>query len=160
MTNIELERLGKVIEEAKKVAKEYKRLTGRPLGITGEVVEYEAARALNLELSEVRQEGYDAICRVDGTERRIQIKGRCIPSNAKPGQRLGSINLDKEWDTVLLVILDEAFEPIEMYEAPRVKVKEALTRPGSKARNERGQLGISQFKNIAKKVWVRKENAD
>ena len=43
------------------LAREYYRLTGKPLGITGEVDEYEAARILSVELTPARQAGYDAI---------------------------------------------------------------------------------------------------
>lgn len=108
MTNEErlnLDDIGVLITTAKQLAKQYRRLTGRPLGCTGEVAEYEAARLLGLELAAVRQPGYDAIrCKSNRLER-LQIKGRCILSD-KPGQRLGRIDLRKEWDGVLLVLLD------------------------------------------------------
>jgi hypothetical protein len=42
-------RVMKVLRNAKKLAKEYRTLTGNPLGITGEVAEYEAARLLHVE---------------------------------------------------------------------------------------------------------------
>ena len=87
--------------------------------------------------------------------KRIQIKGRCIPPNAKPGQRLGSIQLDKEWDTVLLVLMDEDLEVLSMYEAARPEIERALLAPGSKARNERGALAVSKFKAIGHEVWKR-----
>jgi hypothetical protein len=40
------ERLLELLAEAKRLAKEYRALTGRPLGVTGEVAEYEVARLL------------------------------------------------------------------------------------------------------------------
>lgn len=88
-----LRELAQIITEAKKLAIRYRRLTGRPLGITGEVAEYEAARLLDLRLSVVRQEGFDAV-RKDGT--RVQIKGRCILDKSSRGQRLGVIRREKE----------------------------------------------------------------
>jgi len=142
-----------ILEAAKQVARRYKSLTGKPLGITGEVAEFTAASLLDLELAEARQSGYDAIRQENGKEVKIQIKGRCLPKNPNSGQRIGSINLEKEWDTVLLVLLDHDFEPLELYEAERGPVSEALTAPGSKARNERGALGVAKFKSIGNKVW-------
>jgi hypothetical protein len=144
-----------VLNDAKLLAKRFRKLTGKPLGITGEVAEFSAANILGLELSEARQAGYDAIKKENGKEIKIQIKGRCILNNAKPGQRLGSIQLNKEWDTVLMVLLDEDLEVISMYEAERSAVEEALLAPGSKARNERGALGVSKFKSIGRIVWER-----
>jgi hypothetical protein len=144
--------VGKLIKQVKAIAKKYRNLTGRPLGITGEVAEYEAARLLNLHLSDARQAGYDAT-RSDGA--RIQIKGRVRFETSKPGQRIGRIRLDHEWDTVMLVLLDEDFMPVEIYEAPRIKIEAALTAPGSRARNERGALGVNKFKSIAELIWCR-----
>ena len=88
------------------MAQEYRALTGKPLGITGEVAEYEAARILGIELTPARQAGYDGIERHKGGMRRLQVKGRCVLGNSKPSQRLSKIQVDKEWDAVLLVLLD------------------------------------------------------
>ena len=142
--------LHEILEAAKDVAGRFKKLTGKPLGITGEIAEFSAAKLLNLKLAEARQAGYDAI---DGAGRKVQIKGRCLPEKPGPGQRLGSIRLDHEWDTVLLVLLDEMFEVMEMWEAERPVVEEAILAPGSKARNERGALAVRKFKQIGTKVW-------
>lgn len=147
--------LAKVLADAKALARKYRKLTGKPLGITGEVAEFSAAKILGLELAEARQSGYDAIRRKNGKITRIQIKGRCIPPNAKSGQRLGSIQLNKEWDIVLLVLMDEDFEVLSMYEATRPEIEKALLAPGSKARNERGALAISKFKAIGREIWSR-----
>lgn len=148
----DLSTLDGTIEVAKAAARRYRELTGKPLGITGEVGEVLAARLLGLELADTRQAGYDAVgC--DG--RRVQIKSRCILPNAKPGQRLGSIRLDHEWDTVALILMDQDFEPLAVYEASRKAVERELLRPGSRSRNERGALGVSKFKAIGQLRWSR-----
>ena len=142
-----------LLAEAKKLAQEYRTLTRKPLGITGEVAEYEAARLLGVELTSARQAGYDAIRTSDG--RRYQIKGRCLLPGGKPGQRLRSIRIEKEFDAVLMVLLDEHFDTLEIYEADRQAVIAALSRPGSRARNERGALAVSKFKSVGHLVWQR-----
>ena len=123
----DLSTLDGTIEAAKAAARRYRELTGKPLGITGEVGEVLAARLLNLELAGARQAGYDAIGR-DG--RRVQIKSRCILPNSETGQRLGSIRLDHEWDTVALLLMDQNFEPLAIYEASRIPIERELKRPG------------------------------
>lgn len=155
---LNLDEVSNIISHAKVLAKQYRDVTGRPLGITGEVAEYEAARLLGLELAMVRQSGYDAIRLSNRRVEHLQIKGRCVLSR-NPGQRIGKIDLGKKWDYVVLVLLDADFEPLEIYEAKRNKVKEALTKPGSKARNERGALSVAQFKAIAKLVWLRTDKS-
>lgn len=146
-----------VLRDAKALAQKYRALTGKPLGITGEVAEYEAARILGLELTAARQSGYDAIEQYNGSTRRLQIKGRCLLPNCKPGQRLGSIDITKEWDSVLLVLLDQNFDATEIHEAEREAVLAALAAPGSKARNERGALAVTKFKTIGKLRWRRQD---
>src|SRR5437868_3099331 len=100
-------RIMDILHAVKKLGQEYRSLTGKPLGITGEIAEYEAARILNLELTAARQAGYDAI---DSTGRRYQIKGRCLLPNSKPSQRIGSIATTNEFDAVLLVLLNDRFD--------------------------------------------------
>lgn len=144
-----------VLRDAKVLARRFYRLTGKPLGITGEVAEYEAARILGLDLHCARQAGYDATEIRNGCSVRIQIKGRCVKNPAKLVGRLGSLDLAKPFDIVLLVLLDADFNAFAMYEASRDAVVTALTKPGSKARNERGALGIRQFMAISSKRWLR-----
>src|ERR1035438_4530600 len=144
-------RVREILAAVKPLAAEYYRLTGKPLGVTGEVAEYVAAQELGLVLSPARTTGYDAL---RGAER-IQIKGRAYGEDAKPGQRLSRIKADAPCDTVLLVLLDNAtLEPREMWEAPFASVCECLARPGSKAR-ARGALSVSAFKRLplARLVW-------
>lgn len=144
-----------LMRRAKRLAKEYRVRTGRPLGVTGEVAEYEACRLLGLRLAPVRQQGYDAIKKIRSGVRRLQIKGRVLLPGAKPGQRLSTISLKHEWDAAVLVVLDEDLEPVVVYEAERAAIEAALAAPGSKARNERGQLPLTKFKSIAREVWKR-----
>ena len=143
--------IGEILARAKQAAVDYYRLTGKPLGITGEVGEYEAARLLGLDLADARAPGYDA---TDQSGRRYQIKARSIPeAGRKKSQRLGSIRLDHEWEAVLLVLMDACLQTEEIWEADRSSVTDALTAPGSKARNERGSLAVSKFKQIGHQVW-------
>lgn len=144
-----------ILAEAKRLARRYRVLTGKPLGITGEVAEYEAARILGVELTPARQAGYDATEIRDGQTFRLQIKGRCVLEGSKPSQRMGSIDIQKEFDAVLLVLLDGDLEATAIYEAQREAVIAALKAPGSKSRNERGALGISKFKSIGAIRWQR-----
>ncbi len=148
---IDLDKVGEILARAKAAAIDYYQLTGKPLGITGEIGEYLAARLLGLKLADARSPGYDAL---DDTGRRIQIKARSIPASKRiTCQRIGSIRLGHEWDTVLLILLDEYFEPRVIYEAEREAIEAALTKPGSRARNERGALAVAQFRTIGRKVW-------
>ena len=107
MDRFDQQKNGILLHQAREIAVQYGQLTGKPLGITGEVAEFEAARLLDLELTSVRQEGFDAIRKKDGSK--VQVKGKRIIS--KKSQQVPEINTDKEWDVVVLVLLNDVFQP-------------------------------------------------
>lgn len=149
-------RVREILATVKPLAAEYYRLTGKPLGVTGEIAEFVAAECLGLELADARTAGYDAVRNGPGGPVFIQIKGRAYGDGAKPGQRLSRIKTDARCDIVLVVLLDNAtLEPREMWEAPFSEVLARLAEPGSKARNERGALSVRDFKKLASAqlVW-------
>ena len=61
MSDAATERVRDILAVVKPLAAEYYRLTGKPLGVTGEVAEYVAAETLGLVLANARTPGYDAI---------------------------------------------------------------------------------------------------
>jgi len=147
------EEISSLLSSAKTLAKRYHALTGKPLGITGEVAEFTAFKLLKLKPVKARQSGHDAIR--PSTGEKIQIKGRCLQKGSSRGGRIGQIQISKPWDTVVLVLLDKDLEVISIYEARRGAIKRALLAPGSKARNVRGALAIATFKKIGKQIWPR-----
>lgn len=155
------ESVHQLLKRAAQLARDYYAETGRPLGVTGEVAEFEAARRLGLELTPARH-GYDAERQLNGKRQRIEIKGRrAAPAESgkrpKPlgSQKLGAIKLDRQWQVVVLVLLDEQYRATEIYEAGRSSIQQQLARSASKA-HERGVLSVSEFRKIAgPPVWER-----
>jgi len=145
----------KLISEARRLAADYRRATGKPLaGVSGEIAQHDAARLLNLEIADTNIGGYDAIGHGNREGKRIQIKGRAIFEEGKSGQRIGQLKLEQEWDSIMLVIMDENLEPYEIYEADREDILEALNDPAASKRSKRGAMSVSRFKNISRMVWT------
>lgn len=148
-----LSSLRPVMKAVKRLAIRYREITGKPLGVAGEIAEYEAARLMGVRLCPARTPGYDA---VDRSGKRIQIKGRVRLPDSKLGQKIGSIRLAHDWDVVWLVEMDEDYNAVRIDEAPRAKIRRALRKPGSTARRERGVLSVRFFqKHLATPVWPR-----
>lgn len=138
----------------KDLAARYYRLTGRPLGATGEITEYEAAQKLGLILAPARTAAFDASRAENGRTETFQVKGRAVADDDKYRGRVPKIDCRGEFDAVLLVLLDKStYEAIEIWRVERGKVISRLQVSGSKARNERSSMGISQFKSVARRVW-------
>jgi len=143
-----------ILADVKLLALEYHAATRKPLGVTGEIAEAEAARLFGLTLMDARTPGYDAERIVGDRVETIQIKGRWKRGGEKWG-RVPAIDTRPVFDTVMLVLMAGDYEVAEVWEAPREAVTLRLDTPGSKARNERRSMGVAQFKTIATRVWPR-----
>lgn len=149
----ETRRVREILAEAKRIGGEYYRLTGKPLGVTGEVAEFVVAELLGFDLAPPRTQGYDAIRQTATGPQRIQIKGRALTAGKNSSQRVGTIKRGAPYDAVILVLMDNStFDPLELWEADFAAVEAQLAVPGSKSR-DRGALGVSEFKKIARQIW-------
>jgi len=143
----------KLIAQARILAAEYRRTMGRPLpGISNEIAEHDAARLLNLTPDKQEQGGWDALD--EQTGKRIQIKSRTIFDETKGGERIGQLKMNQEWDAVVLVLMDENYEPYEIYQADRDELVEYAAKSSS-SRAKRGALSVGRFKIIGHLRWDR-----
>jgi len=147
--------IDKLISETRRLAAEYRRSTGQALPVSAEIARHDAARLLGLTLCEPGTAGVDAIGTGNREGQRVQIKSRVMTQDSKSGARLGQINTQGEWDTLLLVILDEDYEASEIYEASREELGDAIAGSENSNRARRGALSIAKFKNIGWLVWAR-----
>jgi hypothetical protein len=151
--------IDKLIEETRRLAAEFKRTTGTMLPVTAEIARYDVARQLDLRLNEQRTGGFDATGVNEREGQRIQIKGRVVGDTIKSGHRIGQLNADADWDLVILSLMDENFESIEMYQATREEILQAMSDPGSK-RGKRGAVSIAKFRIIGQLVWTRENGLE
>jgi hypothetical protein len=149
----------KLISQARLLAAEYRRTMGKPLpGVSNEIAHHDAIRLLQLQPAEQVDAGFDAVDPARGN-RRIQIKSRTIFDESKSGQRIGQIKVDKEWDSVVLVLMDEEYEPYEIYEAERDELLEYMDKTSS-SRAKRGALSVARFKIIGRLAWTREDGLE
>ena len=144
-----------LMQQARQLAANYRRATGKTLsGVSGELSTYDAIRLLHL-TSAPDQIGYEAI----GTEEsgdlhgdKIQIKGRTIFSDSKATYRIGQLKMDQNWDSVVLVLLNDDYEPFEIYEIDRETLSENVIDKQSK-KAKKGAMTVARFKKIATLAW-------
>jgi hypothetical protein len=149
----------KLIAQARTLAAEYRRTMGKPLpGISNEIAEHDAVKLLRLVPSQEGEGGYNAIDPARGGKR-IQIKSRTIFDESKSGQRIGQLKLDKEWDSVVLVLMDEEYEPYEIYEAEREEILEFIDKSSS-SRAKRGAMSVARFKILGRLAWTRENGLE
>jgi hypothetical protein len=147
----------KLMSEARRIAAEYRKATGKVLGISSEIARHDAARLMDLEIVDNPGGGWDVIGRGTRAGKRIQIKGRAVFDESKGGQRISQLKAEQEWDSVMVVVMDENYETTEIHEAERQDVLDALAENTSTNRSKRGTMTVAKFKIIGRLVWTRGE---
>ena len=147
--------IDKLIEETRRLAAEFRRTTGTMLPVSGEIARYDVAHQLDLVLNEQTIKGVDAVGKGKREGLKVQVKGRVIGDSVKSGHRIGQLNTEGEWDLVVLSLMDDEFQPLEMYQATREEILEAISDGGSQ--NRRGAISVSKFRIIGQLVWTKEQ---
>lgn len=155
---MELYSIDKLMHETRQLAAKYRQATGSTLAVTGEIARFDVAKTLELNLIDDLTLGYDAIGTGDREGRRILIKGRVIFEDSKSSPRIGQIKTDGRWDNVVLVLFDDDYLPVEMYEATEEDIKEATESKSGATNKKRGVMSVAQFKKIGQLVWNTSSN--
>jgi len=148
--------LDKLINETRRLAAEFKRTTGTMLPVSGEIARYDVSTHLQLTLNEEHNGSYDAIGSNQIEGQRVLIKSRVIGDCVKSGHRIGQLNTNGNWDIIVLSLMDNDFEPIEMYQLKHEEVIKALSCSNDK-RSKRGAISIAKFKIIGDLVWSKED---
>jgi hypothetical protein len=149
----------KLIEQARQLAADFKKMTGKPLpGVSNEIAEHDASKFLGLKLCDDRTQGFDAEREKGNGPQLVQIKARTIFNDNYRGQRLGQLKLDKDWDSVVLVLLDENYQAFEIFEATKDDIVDNLK--DNSSRMKRGAMSVARFRNIANLVWTKEDGLD
>ena len=155
-----LYQVDKLMGEARRLARDYRLAMGKPLaGISAELAVHDAMRLMDLEAADKGVGGYDAVGRGTRAGKRIQIKGRAIFDESKGGQRIGQLKIEQDWNSVMLVLMDENYDPVEIYEAERADILAAADKTSSN-RSKRGAVSVAKFKIIGRLVWSRESGVE
>ena len=152
---MDLYSIDKLMHETRQLAAKYRQATGSTLAVTGEIARFDVAKTLKLNLIDDMTVGHDAIGTGDREGLRILIKGRVIFEDSKSSPRIGQIKADGRWDHVVLVLFDDDYMPVEMYETTEEAIKEASATGSGSANKKRGAMSVAQFKKIGQLVWNR-----
>lgn len=148
-------KLDKLMDETRRLAAEYRRSTGSTLPVSAELAKFDAINLLGLRTPDNPASGVDALRDGEQGVERIQIKGRVIFDPNKSGQRVGQLNMDADWDVVVLVMMDEEYQSTEIYALSKTDLLKALSESSS---NARGALSVKKFQALADKVWPEKSD--
>lgn len=140
----------KLMAEARRLAADYHKATGQTLPLSNEIARHDAVRLLKLQLPAEPLAGVDALGCDERSGLKFQIKGRVQFDDSRNRQRIGQLAFDGQWDVVVLVLMDEDYQPTELIEASREALAAALadTKP-----NKRGAMTVARFRNLGRVVW-------
>ncbi len=141
------------MSEARKIAADYRRATGKSLGIGNEIAKNDACNYLNLQPINDNSSSFDALGKGQREGLKVLIKGRAIFDQKKSGARIGQLKVEQEWDLLVLVLMNEDFDAYEIYEISRVEIITEVESAAQSNRSKRGAMSISRFKKISHLVW-------
>lgn len=157
--NMTLYSIDKLIDETRRLAAEFRRTTGTMLPVSVEIARHDVSRHLNLTLTQDNHCGYDAIGTDQWKGLRILIKSRVVGDTVKSSHRIGQLNTKSEWDIVILSLMNNDFEPLEMYQANREEILNAMAKTSAN-RNKRGAISVTKFRMIGELVWTRERGRE
>jgi hypothetical protein len=145
--------LDKLMSETRRLACEYYRTTGTTLPVSNELARYDVCRLLSFSVADGNS-GIDAVGHGPWEGKNIQIKARVLFKDDLHSYRIGQVNPDGNWHSVMLVLMNKAYEPFQIYEMPKEILLTTLTeKPQNPNRTKRGLLSVAKFKALATKVW-------
>jgi hypothetical protein len=151
---MDLYSIDKLMQETRQLAAKYRQTTGMTLPVTGEISRFDVSKALNLRLTDDPTLGFDGIGTGVREGKRVLIKGRVLFEDSRSTPRIGQIKPDGRWDTVVLVLYNDQYQPLDMYEATEEDIINAINvKPDSQSK-KRGMMSIAQFKIISRLVWT------
>lgn len=149
---LDIYQLDKLMEETRSLAAKYRAATGQTLPVSHDLACYDASRLLDLSHPVSQESGIDAIKQQDSEQEKYVIKGRVQFSNVKTKQqRIGQLNMDADWQFVILVLMDDDYLPTQMLRCSNETIREVLA---DKPVNKRGAMTVAQFRRIADIVWT------
>lgn len=146
-------KLDKLMDETRRLAAEYRRSTGSTLPVSAELAKFDAIRLLGMRTPERTERAVDALWDTAQGVERVQVKGRVIFDVKKSGQRVGQLNLDAEWNRVLLVLMNEDYQCTRIYSVMKNTLLSALTETSNGKTNVRGAISVKKFQAIADLLW-------
>jgi len=155
--DMELYSIDKLMHETRQLAARYHQTTGTALPVTGEIARFDAAKALNLQLNNDSSQNYDAIGSGILQDQKVLIKGRVLFESSKSNPRIGQINPEQDWDQAVLVLFDDDYQAVEIYQASNDDVRQALDMRSGK---KKAGMSVAQFKIVGKLVWTIEDGLD
>ncbi|NQD37705.1 hypothetical protein HPT27_11775 [Permianibacter sp. IMCC34836] len=146
----------KLMAEARRLAADYHKATGLTLPLSNEIARHDAMRLLDLQAPAEAIAGVDAIGTGERAALKFQIKGRVLFEESRTRQRVGQLGFDGQWDIVVLVLMNEEYQPLELIEASRETLSAALAEIKP---NKRGAMTVARFRNLGRVVWQAEKQA-
>ena len=134
------------MEKTRQIALEFRETTGQSLPITSELARYDIARLLELQLPDETSQQTDILT----GDKQFLVKGRVIFDPTKSGYKVGSVNMNIDWASMLLILYNNLYQPESIYDISRIALIEHFE---SQTKKQKPSLSIAKCKAIGQQVW-------
>lgn len=153
MQSMPVYNLTKLMDETRRIASEYRASTGSTLPVSSELAKFDAIHLLGLRASDGTERAVDAWMPTPNGELKVQVKARVLFRDDKSGYRVGQLNMDADWDVLLLVLMNEKYETTAIHRVDRTRLLNEMKNNKSSGKNSRGALSVKKFIAIAQLCW-------
>lgn len=151
--------IDKLMSETRHLAAEYRRVTGKVLPVSNELSRHDVSSKLGFTNPEQPESGVDLIGVGLWQDKRIQVKSRVVFKNSKSRPKLGQLNFDGKWEYVILVIMNDDYQPEEMYIAKKEVLLDAMKNSLNIKSKDRNTISVAKFKMLGELVWRQDEKS-
>lgn len=146
--------VNRLMQETRRLAVEYHRLTGQALPISSQLAQHYVVQLLDFAEPPLPIPGVDVVGSGPFEGLRAQIKSRVQFHKASAGNpRVGHLNPKGEWNVVLLVLLNHEYYPREIILADKATLLSDNTEPANLKLQKKGALSVAKFRRLGQVVW-------
>jgi len=136
-----------LMQKTRELARDYLKSTGEVLPISTHLAKFDIMHLLNFKNPITKEVGVDLIGVGSLLDQKIQIKSRLINETSKTRPMVGQININANWEHILLVIYNSEYAPQEIY----ILSKSALVQ--EQKSHPKSLISVAKFKAIGIKCW-------
>ena len=146
---VDTESLDALVDSLVSASEEYNSAIGRSLPISTQLGQLFAAKIMGYDIVTGPGIGYQGIKRDDnGKDIRLNFMVKLTSSKRKSGP-LNGLRLDREWDSVVIVMLSGDREVQSIYELSRSTIRELST----KQRRDLSKISVDEVAHMSDRWW-------
>lgn len=146
--------VNRLMQETRRLAVEYHRLTGQVLPVSSQLAQYYVVQLLDFAEPPLSEPGVEVVGSGNFEGLKAQIKSRVQFQKESSGNpRIGHINPQGAWNAVLLVLLNQEYYPREIILADKTTLLSDNGSSENPKLQKKGAMSVAKFRRLGQVIW-------